>query len=71
MPDTYKIEKSTSYQGTATIITFVEDDGDKHEIIIAAHDDYSLEVFIKALYPSIKPDQSKFQQAIITAKPKP
>ena len=55
-----------SYVGTGTIIYQVDRDGDKHEIIIAGRDAYSLATFLRESGVMADPDETKFQQIQIT-----
>jgi hypothetical protein len=61
MPDTYKIKKREAYQGAGTSITFADQDGDKHEIILIGNSPFSVAAFMREV-ANMPVDENKFQQ---------
>jgi hypothetical protein len=66
MPQTFKIKTSQSYVGTGTVFWHIDKDGDKHEIIICAKDEYALATMLKDSNLMFNPNASKFQSIQIT-----
>jgi hypothetical protein len=66
MSDTYKLNQEYAYTGTGTIIYCTDRDGDKHEIVIAGLDAFSLATFLRESGVMADPDESKFQKIQIT-----
>jgi hypothetical protein len=66
MPQTFKIKTSQSYIGIGTVFWHIDRDGDKHEVIICAKDEYALATMLKDSALMTDPDASKFQSIQIT-----
>jgi hypothetical protein len=66
MPQTFKIKTSQSYIGIGTVIWHEDKDGDKHEVIICAKDEYALATMLKDSNLKFAPHASKFQLIQVT-----